>query len=130
MGYLARKVTSTMAISEERYERARLSLDGLSVGDAFGARYSSLTWTYHPREKVVAQQTLAPAPWPWTDDTAMAVSLVENLCRFAAVAQDDLATRFGRRYLQDPERGYGSRAQDILEAIGQGRPWGEVAGAV
>jgi ADP-ribosylglycohydrolase len=115
---------------DERHKRACLALDGLSVGDAFGARYSWLTWTYLNREMVVAQRALAPGPWLWTDDTAMAVSLVENLWRFGAIDQDDLATRFGKRYLQDSERGYGSRAQDIHQAIGQGAPWREVAGAV
>jgi ADP-ribosylglycohydrolase len=116
--------------SAERQVRALLALDGLSVGDAFGARYSWFTWTYLSREMVVAQRALAPAPWPWTDDTVMAMSLFENLCRYSAVDQDDLAARFGGRYLQDPERGYGNRAQDILEAIGRGRPWREVAGSV
>lgn len=56
---------------------ARLSLLGLSVGDAYGER----CFSRDPAEvaaRIEAGQ-VPPGSLRWTDDTAMAVSVVENL---------------------------------------------------
>ena len=52
-----------------RIARARRSLDGLSVGDAFGEQFF-----VHPNmaESLIADRAEPRAPWRWTDDTAMA----------------------------------------------------------
>jgi ADP-ribosylglycohydrolase len=107
----------------ERMRRARLSLEGLSVGDAFGEGYFG--WT---NERLARTRTLHRAPWPYTDDTAMAVSIVEVLDRRGGVEPDDLARRFAERYRAEPDRGYGGMAQRILSEIGRGLPWAEAAG--
>lgn len=108
-------------------ERALLSLDGLSIGDAFGERF------FGPTEVVVSriEQRVVPAPeWGWTDDTAMALSIVEVLLAHGRVDRDALAALFAARYRDDPRRGYGGTAHGILQAIGAGIPWSVAAGGV
>ena len=49
-----------------RLARARLSLDGLSVGDAFCAQF----FVGHVYQRHFAARSSPPGPWGWTDDTA------------------------------------------------------------
>ena len=113
--------------TRSRLARALRSLDGLSVGDAFGERFFappdvSMPW--------LTTRTLPPGTWRWTDDTAMAISLVETLAKHDAVDIEDLARRFADRYVLDVRRGYGGTAHEVLVALRRGEPWAEVAGAV
>jgi ADP-ribosylglycohydrolase len=99
-------------------ERARLSLEGLSVGDAFGERF------FGPDELVTMLVQARAEPgriWRYTDDTQMAISIVEVLERGGAIDQDALAEAFARR--MDPARGYGAGAYRILQGIRKGRSW-------
>ena len=108
---------------EERMRRARLSLAGLSVGDAFGQRF------FGPAEEalaLIAARRVPPAPWSWTDDTEMALSIVEVLAIRGCIDPDRLAAGFAARF--DIHRGYGGMAVRILTEIHHGRPWREVAG--
>jgi ADP-ribosylglycohydrolase len=109
-----------------RLERARLSLEGLSVGDAFGERFFVPPFELLP---MLNRRELPPGPWSWTDDSAMAMSVVEVLEAHEGIDANDLARAFARRYSADRNRGYGSTAHEILQAIGQGLPWGVVAAA-
>jgi ADP-ribosylglycohydrolase len=105
-----------------RLERALLSLDGLSVGDAFGERF------FEPPVRLgLIDRREPPPPWPWTDDSEMAQAIVEVLQRRGAIDRDDLAATFARRYRSNPWRGYGGTAHGILRDIGAGRPWREAA---
>ena len=108
-----------------RMDRVRLSLDGLSVGDAFGERFFR-----HPdvARSLIARRALPRAPWRYTDDTEMALGIAEVLGRHGRVDQDQLARAFASRYRKDPSRGYGATAQEILASIHQGTPWREAAG--
>ncbi len=78
------------------------SLEGLSVGDAFGERF------FQPPGILGAalQERRVPgqAPWTWTDDTAMAISIVETLTAQGTIEPNELAGRFGRRYSAEPSR--------------------------
>jgi ADP-ribosylglycohydrolase len=96
-------------------ERALLSLNGLSVGDALGETCFSLLRTRFDRQ-------LPPAPWRWTDDTEMALSIVAVLKQHGRIEQDALATNFAEHFHQS--RGYG-RAMSflLLPALRSGRPW-------
>jgi ADP-ribosylglycohydrolase len=97
--------------------RARLALEGLSVGDAFGERFfvsPSLV------ESLIESRAVPAAPWYWTDDTAMALSIFEHLRDRGRIEQDKLAESFARRYRRDPRRGYGGTAHTILMAISLG----------
>jgi ADP-ribosylglycohydrolase len=99
-------------------ERARLSLEGLSVGDAFGERF------FGPEELVTMLIQARAEPgriWRYTDDTEMALSIVEMLERKGAIDQDELAEAFARR--MDAARGYGAGAFRILHAVRNGRSW-------
>src|SRR4051794_12504539 len=110
-----------------RSKRACLSLAGLSVGDAFGERFFT-----HPDvvEGLIDARALPRTPWTWTDDTAMAVSVVAVLETHGRIDQDALAQAFATRYAADRLRGYGGTAHGILHAIGVGLPWREAAGGV
>jgi ADP-ribosylglycohydrolase len=108
-------------------KRAQLALAGLSVGDAFGERFFT-----HPEvvEGLIASRALPREPWTWTDDTAMALSVVAVLEKHGRIDQDALATAFATRYAADRHRGYGGTAHGILHAIGLGLPWRTAAGSV
>ncbi len=67
-----------------RWERAVASLQGLSVGDAFGDQWF--------RTEIGGEEP--EGPWRWTDDTAMALSIVETLRAHGAIDQDVLAAGF------------------------------------
>jgi ADP-ribosylglycohydrolase len=96
-----------------------LALEGLSVGDAFGDRYFGPGVEVMPR---IERRELAAAPWPWTDDTHMALSIVEMLCSEGTIDQDALALRFAER--MDPHRKYGVGAFNLLTAIrDEGAAW-------
>jgi ADP-ribosylglycohydrolase len=100
-------------------ERARVSLEGLSVGDAFGEKF----FFSHGVEEAIAERRLPERPWYWTDDTAMALSVYECLEAHEKIIQDDLVRRFAKRYAQDPVRGYGPGAARLLSEINQGADW-------
>ena len=104
--------------------RARLALEGLSVGDAFGERFFG-----DPARvaSLVERQEIPRSPWYWTDDTAMGLSVFEILREHGTIDQDRLALRFAERYRRDPVRGYGGTAHSILSEISHGAPWREVA---
>lgn len=71
-----------------------------------------------------------PPPWPYTDDTEMALGIVEVLRRQGCIEQDDLADIFAHRYGLNLYRGYGARAYSVLEAIGDGESWQTASGSI
>ncbi len=86
------------------------SLEGLSVGDAFG---NLLTF----QERAVLEKREVPnGPWSYTDDTEMALSIVDQLLDFREIRQDKLATAFAIRF--NPRRGYGDGARRLMHEIG------------
>ena len=108
--------------------RARLALDGLSLGDSYGERF------FGGKAAAFADEEQAPATpqqpvWKWTDDTAMAVSITEELDARGTIDRDALAGRFAVRYFDDPARGYGGTAHEILSEIGRGTSWRIAAAA-
>jgi len=105
----------------QRIGRARLALDGLSVGDAFGGRF------FTPPDE---SRAVPPAPWPYSDDTEMALAIVSVLDRHGRVEPDELARDFARRYRADPYRGYGLTVRRVLEDIAEGVPWDQAAAQV
>jgi ADP-ribosylglycohydrolase len=111
---------------------ARLSLDGLSVGDAFGelffGEYGRTFFRRMPRDTSGAD--LPPGPWPWTDDTHMALSVVEVLEDFGHIEEDALARTFVARYRSDPYRGYGAGAVRLLHELADGADWRRAAPAL
>jgi ADP-ribosylglycohydrolase len=89
--------------------RALESLDGLACGDAFGECF------FDPRNRTAEARVariLPPAPWRFTDDTMMALSVCACLERFGGMEPEWLAESFAHHY--DPERGYGHAMNALL----------------
>ncbi|MEE8523366.1 MAG: tyrosinase family protein [Thermoanaerobaculia bacterium] len=79
---------------------------GCRSGDAFGERF------FLPpalAESAVGRRELPTPPWQYTDDTVMALGIVETLQASGGIDQDALASRFARKYRAEPGRGYGDR---------------------
>jgi ADP-ribosylglycohydrolase len=102
-----------------------LALDGLSVGDAFGQCFFSPHEIITPER--VARNDAPPPPWLHTDDTEMAIGIVQVLMRHGHIDADDLARTFAVRYMSDPDRGYGGGAKRVLSDIYTGIPWREAS---
>ena len=100
---------------------ATRSLEGLSVGDAFGELFFRLS----PYQTSPAD--LPSGMWRWTDDTHMALSIVETLKAHGHIDQDALAQAFARRFAQEPYRGYGSGAIWLLNQVASGADWRDLS---
>jgi ADP-ribosylglycohydrolase len=110
-----------------RLDRARLALDGLSVGDALGQT------CFHPDnfcDLLEDPHATARVPWPWTDDTAMALGIFEVLAEHGRIDQDALARRFASRWRAQPARGYGAGAHRLLGQLVAGADWRTAAGVL
>ncbi|WP_324786141.1 ADP-ribosylglycohydrolase family protein [Streptomyces sp. H51] len=97
---------------------ARRSLEGLSLGDAFGERWFPLF--RDPRqayEEVRARRTPPEPRWHWTDDTAMALGVLRVLDEHGEIRQRDLALAFALGYDADPARGYGHGMHELLPRL-------------
>ena len=105
-----------------RLNRAFNSLQGLSVGDAFGEKFF-----LHPdvAENIIASRAIPALPWYYTDDTQMALSIYWVLREYGEINQDELAQSFACRY--DGERGYGAGMQRLLLNIRDRRKWQDLS---
>ncbi|WBP85974.1 ADP-ribosylglycohydrolase family protein [Kitasatospora cathayae] len=97
------------------------SLRGLALGDAFGDRWFSVPADEAPAD--LAARAVRPAPWHWTDDTAMALVLVRHLTVHGEVRQDALAGEFAAEYAREYQRKYGPSMHRVLRGIGSGGDW-------
>ncbi len=106
----------------ERLERARLSLEGLSVADSLGGffEFSQPGRLSH----FVKNRVLPDTQWRWTDDTNMALSIYSILRQYGEIDQDKLAANFASHF--DRRRGYGRGARHVLSQILLGANWREV----
>ena len=102
-------------------DRALESLEGLSIGDAFGQCFFQST-SAAPAEG--AAQALPEAPWYYTDDTEMTLSVISLLAKQEAIDQDLLAQSFAEHYHYD--RAYGPSMHRVLERIRAGEAWQQV----
>ncbi|MBX3171703.1 MAG: ADP-ribosylglycohydrolase family protein [Candidatus Eremiobacteraeota bacterium] len=105
-------------------ERAYASLRGLALGDAFGERFfgdRGHAWN------CIRLRYLPVAPWEWTDDTAMALSVYRVLRDHGQIHQEELALSFAAEHRLEPGRGYGRGAHDVLSAISACRGWRQAA---
>jgi ADP-ribosylglycohydrolase len=102
---------------DDRLARARCSLEGLSVGDAFGERHFT---TAQLQSRMPPRGELR-----FTDDTQMALSIVEVLSQHGEIEQDALALSFGLRY--DRTRAYGPAMHRLLPLLRTGESWQRAA---
>src|SRR5215212_3672308 len=101
--------------------KAKQSLEGLSVGDSFGELFFRIS----PYETTSDQ--LPSGIWKWTDDTHMALSIVEVLEKYGYIDQDALAQAFARRFTEEPDRGYAGGAVRLLGQVATGSNWREIS---
>ena len=109
-------------MSGDRANQMLQSLQGLSVGDALGERFfgsqrRALEW--------IDRREVPEGRWTYTDDTEMALSVVQVLLWKGEIDPDVLATQFARRYSR--HRGYGPGARKLLEKYRQGASWSDEA---
>lgn len=101
--------------------RARIALEGLSVGDSFGGFFE-----FRKTPPIqIKTRTLPPSPWHFTDDTNMALSIYDVLKRYGKIDQDALAESFAEHY--DRSRGYGMGVRTLIARMKKGESWREVA---
>ena len=113
--------TQGMSTNMAPIDRARKSLEGLSIGDAFGERFFG-----DPKialDRIDARNLDSPAPWRWTDDTAMAKAIVNDLEQHGTVNAERLAAALKATYDQEPWRGYGAGAHLFFEQLMTGASW-------
>lgn len=103
-----------------------MSLEGLAIGDAFGEMCFYAPETARQR---VEEGWLTAGRWWHTDDTEMALAIVEILRRYGHIEQDALAQRFAERFAADPDRGYGKMAHIILRSILERGDWHRASSA-
>ncbi len=112
-------VTAT-ATDHDATVAAHDSLNGLATGDAFGAQF------FVPDNlPALRARLLPPAPWPWTDDTEMACSVLLAPWDGEELDQDALARDFARHH--DFDRGYGPATNRMLRLVREGGDWRELA---
>ena len=103
----------------ERLQRTLLSLEGLAIGDAVG---EMLAYRHADAARII-ERGLPSGPWFHTDDTEMALSIVEVLKLYGHIHPDALARRFAWRFEREPDRGYGSMTRTQLNEIIRGGDW-------
>ena len=94
----------------------------MSIGDAFGERFFVLP---DEAEAAIRDRKAPHAPWSYTDDTLMALSVYESLRVAGEIDADRLARGFAERY--DGSRGYGPAMHRLLARIREGGDWSEAA---
>ncbi len=92
------------------------------MGDAFGEQFFVDS---NKVDKLIEARTLPDAPWYFTDDTQMALSIISILRQYHEINRDILAMNFGARY--EPGRGYGPAMNWLLPHYWQGGKWDDLA---
>jgi ADP-ribosylglycohydrolase len=117
-----------MSSAEEKISRARLSLEGLNVGDCFGETFFVGFAGFKDKasvEELIEKRELAVTDWFWTDDSQMAFSVFKTLKDFGEIEQYALAQSFADRY--EVGRGYGAGMHGLLQRLRRGENWESAA---
>lgn len=121
-----------MPARQERIARAKLSLEGLNVGDGFGetffAGFAGFKDKASSIEELISKRELAVTEWFWTDDSQMAFSIFKVLKTFGEIEQSALAHSFADRY--EVGRGYGSGMHELMRRFRMGESWHEAAASL
>ena len=94
------------------------SLHGLALGDGFGERWFH-RGNREAAEMIKGRSLPTEAPWYWTDDTAMALTIVRMLNIRGDIEAGGLAGMFADTYQADPYRGYGYGMTVLLPRLAQ-----------
>lgn len=112
-----------MTTPTEQLALARLSLEGLSVGDALGG-FFELSSSSQPSH-FITNRVPPSGEWRFTDDTNMALSIYAVLRTHGYVDQDALADSFITHY--NRSRGYGRGMRALVARIQNGLHWREAS---
>ncbi|XP_075051567.1 ADP-ribosylhydrolase ARH3 isoform X2 [Mixophyes fleayi] len=98
------------------------SLLGAVIGDCIGALFEgnesvSVQWVQRVLQDL---ETCRERVMMYTDDTAMARSVVQSLLENHTFSEQDLAQRFTNEYYDDPDRGYGMGVIHVFEKLQSG----------
>lgn len=103
---------------------------GLAVADALGSKWEGISadmiFDWCKADSIVAHpegHTIF-----YTDDTQMTISVAQILIEHGHIDKNLLAQRFAENY--HPDRGYGQGARRIINAIGFGEDWEQVAATI
>lgn len=103
---------------ESRIQRARLSLEGATLADAFAhSGHDTPSKTKKRRE----------LQWPVTEKSIMSWALTDVLETWGDLNVDRWAALLAERYEYDPARGYGNNMHRVLSDISAGRDWERAA---
>jgi ADP-ribosylglycohydrolase len=89
---------------------AELALTGLSIGDAFGQMFFGNTNTM---SMAIDLRALPAPPRYLTDDSIMAIGIIETLTARGEIDRDYLASRFATNYQRNRRRGYDRSARNV-----------------
>ena len=96
------------------------ALEGLSVDDTCG---EALSYQHCRARDFESPSTLTPGALRYTDDTAMALGILECLSLFKTIKQDALAWVFAKNFKSDPDRGYGKMTPRTLTQLSEAGSW-------
>jgi len=99
-------------------------LDGLSVGDAIG---EAMSYQWYRARELEDFSAIYDGGVRYTDDTEMALGVVDVLKQLRGIDEGVLAWKFAARFMKDPDRGYGRMARNILREIAEGTDWREAS---
>ncbi|GAB4521451.1 MAG: ADP-ribosylglycohydrolase family protein [Anaerolineae bacterium] len=110
---------------EQPLDRARVVLEGLSVGDALGERFG-----FHQPDitHFIPTRTLPAPPWKYSDDTNMALSIYENLRLYGEINQDALVESLVTHY--DDNLDYNMTVTLVVNRVRRGEDWRAAAQAL
>jgi ADP-ribosyl-[dinitrogen reductase] hydrolase len=115
---------ATPGVPDGLHDKFRGVLLGLAVGDALGAPLEFQP-ARSPGDYVAEMigggwQQLGPGEW--TDDTQLALCVVESLLAKSVFDPDDIARRFVK-WMESGPKDIGLHTQRVLAAIKSGTPW-------
>lgn len=110
----------------DRSTLARRSLSGTSIGDAFGDSFFGETSSILQH---ISERTIPESHWEFTDDTVMAIAILEQMENHGQIDQDSLINQFIINEKLDKNRGYGATVRRILREADNGGNWKNLAAA-
>lgn len=112
--------------SSARLTRARETLEGLSVGDAFGELFMPMN--ADAQAYYINNRHLPAMRMRYTDDTNTAMSVYAMLRDYEHIDQDAFAKHLAEHF--ETNRGYGQGARRLLKALQEGEDWRKASKAL
>ncbi len=118
MKSISKKLTINSSI---RLEKAKISLQGLRIGDSIGNQFFKSEFRQNIEKMCENRIIPHSAFWQYTDDTQMAISVYRILEKFGEINQDALIADFYA--LHEPKREYGAGITSFFGDIANINNW-------